>query len=243
VEEYEFDPVLRAMIDKKATEITPQNSVEVKRAAQEYTKAAKQRTKTGARSRVVRQLTGMPTAYDAKELGIDSNGNVRPMLFSRIVQNTQFILQTPEGRAMATAQALGIDVAVLFGAKKHALPPDADSSEKTYTPAETEATEPENENSAANLAAEAAADNDVGFPEDTEGETQPAETEFEHLTRILEEYKSYQEYLDITTPSGTNPYKRLQAELNSTTATEESRAKMIRRIRDFLIEKHVPGVA
>jgi hypothetical protein len=231
------------MIDKKATEITPQNSVEVKRAAQEYTKAAKQRAKTGARSRVVRQLIGMPTAYDAKDLGIDSNGNVRPMLFSRIVQNTRFILQTPEGRAMATAQALGVDVAALFGAKKPALPPAADSSEETYTPAETEATEPENENSATNLAAEAAADNDVDFPEDTDGESQQEETEFDRLTRTLEEYMSFKEYLDVTTKSGTNPYELALSELNNTTATEDSRTKMIKRIRDFLIAKNVKGVA
>jgi t-SNARE complex subunit (syntaxin) len=144
---------------------------------------------------------------------------------------------------MATAQALGVDVAALFGAKKPALPLAADSSEETYTPAETEATEPENENSAANLAAEAAADNEPDFPEDTDGETQQEETEFERLTGTLEEYMSFKEYLNVTTKSGTNPYKLAQDELNSKTATEESRTKMINRIRDYLISKHVPGVA
>jgi hypothetical protein len=241
VEEYEFDPVLRAMIDKKATELTPQNRTEVTRAAMEYTKGARQRAKTGARSRVIRQLTGMPTAFDAKELGIDADGNTKPMLFSRIVQNTRFILQTPEGRAMATAQALGVDVAALFGAKKPALPPAAGSSEESYTPTET--TAPENENSAANLAAEAAADDEPDFPEDPEGETRKEETEFDRLTCTLEEYMSFQEYLDVTTKSGTNPYQLAQAELVSQTATVESRQKMINRIRDYLISKKVPGVA
>jgi hypothetical protein len=240
VEEYEFDPVLRAMIDKKATEINPQNRVEVTRAAMEYIKFARQRAKTGARARVIRQLTGMPTAFDAKDLGIDSNGNIKPMLFSRIVQNTRFILQTPEGRAMATAQALGVDVAALFGAKKPAIAPSANPVESPY--AETETTEQENKNSTANLAAEAATDNEPDFPEDNEGETRQEETEFERLTGTLEEYMSFKEYLNITTKSGTNPYESAQAELNSKTATEESRAKMIKRIRDFLVAKHVPGV-
>jgi hypothetical protein len=132
-------------------------------------------------------------------------------------------------------------VAALFGAKKPALPPAADSSEESYTPAET--TEPENENGAAILASEAAADNDVDFPDDAEGETPQGETEFERLTGTLEEYMSFKEYLNVTTSSGTNPYKLAQAELNSKTATEESRTKMINRIRAYLIDRHVPGVA
>ena len=53
----------------------------------------------------------------------------------------------------------------------------------------------------------------------------------------------FKEYLDVTTKSGTNPYKLAQDELFSTTATEESRMKMITRIKDFLIAKKVPGVA
>jgi hypothetical protein len=142
---------------------------------------------------------------------------------------------------MATAQALGVDVAALFGARKPALPPAADSSEESYTPAET--TDPENENGAAKLAAEAAADNDVDFPEDTEGESQQEETEFDRLTGTLEEYMTFKEYLDVTTPKGANPYKLAQAELDSKTATEESRTKMINRIRNYLIDRHVPGVA
>jgi hypothetical protein len=243
VEEYEFDPVLRAMIDKKATEISPENRVEVKRAAMEYAKTARQRAKTGARARVIRQLTGMPTAFDAKDLGIDSKGNIKPMLFSRIVQNTRFILQTPEGRAMATAQALGVDVAALFGARKPALPAAAGVSEESYTPAAIEATEPENKNSAANLAAEAAADDEPDFLDGAEDETLEEETEFDRLTRTLEEYASFKEHLDVTTKSGANPYELALSELNDMTATEESRTKMIKRVRDFLIAKNVPGVA
>jgi hypothetical protein len=54
---------------------------------------------------------------------------------------------------------------------------------------------------------------------------------------------TFKEYLDANTKSGTNPYKLAQKELDSTAATEDSRRKMITRLRDFLIAKKVPGVA
>jgi hypothetical protein len=161
-----------------------------------------------------------------------------------MIQNTEYILKTPEGRAMATAKALGVDVAALFGSRKPAIA----GSTETYVPAETSnpepapAPEPENENSAAKLAAEAAADEEPDFPEDTEGKTQQ-ETEFERLTGTLEEYMTFKDYLNVTTKSGTNPYKLAQDELSNTAATEDSRKKMIQRLRDFLIAKKVPGVA
>jgi hypothetical protein len=90
----------------------------------------------------------------------------------------------------------------------------------------------------ANPAAEAAADNEPDFPKDPEEE----KAEFDLLTGTLEEYMSFKRYLDVTAPSGINPYKLAEDELNSKTATEESRRKMINRIRDYLIAKHVPGV-
>jgi hypothetical protein len=90
VEEYEFDPLLRAKAE---------GGDEKKVLA--YLKVARQRAATGARVRVVRQLTGMPTALTPEEAN-------RPMLFARIVQNTDYILETAEGRQMAVANALGI---------------------------------------------------------------------------------------------------------------------------------------
>jgi hypothetical protein len=162
-----------------------------------------------------------------------------------MIQNTDYILKTPEGRAMATAKALGVDVAALFGARKPALAPSTGTED--ITPAETTETKPEGSNgkgnNAANLAAEAAADDEPDFPTDTESESrQQEETEFDRLTATLDEYMTYEEYLDVTTKSGTNPYKLAQDELASKTATEESRRKMITRIRGYLIAKHVPGV-
>jgi hypothetical protein len=94
----------------------------------------------------------------------------------------------------------------------------------------------------AKLAAEADKDDEPDFPGDDEGEGQQ-ETEFDRLTATLEEYMSFKEYLNVTTKSGTNPYELAQAEFENKNANVESRTKMIKRIRDFLIAKKVPGVA
>ena len=231
VDEYEFDPVLRAMLDKNVTELNETTKKNIARTILEYTKVARQRAATGARLRVIRQLTGMPSAFEKAEAA-------KPFVFTRVVQNTDYILNTKEGRLLATAQALGYDSASLFGAKKtlgEAAVPAAESSSEEYIP--------ENETDGANLAGEAAAEEEPDFPAETGSETRQEETEFDRLTNILEEYMTFKEHLDVTTKSGTNPYKLAQDELASTTATEESRSKMIQRIRDFLIAKKVPGVA
>jgi hypothetical protein len=167
----------------------------------------------------------MPGAFEKTDA-------TKSFVFTRVVQNTDYILKTPEGRAMATAQALGVDISSLFGARKPLIaPPDntAEESGDDTAPAET-----------LNLATQAATD-DADFPDDSKDD-QP-EAKFERLTTTLEEYMSFKEYLDVTTKSGTNPYKLAQKELDSQTATEESRTKMIKRLREFLIAKNVPGVA
>jgi hypothetical protein len=176
----------------------------------------------------------MPGAFEKAEAA-------KPFVFTRVVQNTDYILKTPEGRAMATAQALGYDIASLFGAKKTALPPASKNSEEPYTPSDV--LEPESENSAADTTAETVAEDEPDFPEDSEGKTKHEETEFDRLTGTLEEYMTFKEYLNVTTKSGTNPYKLAEEELNSSAATEDSRKEMITRLRDFLIAKKVPGVA
>jgi hypothetical protein len=198
--DYEFDPVLRAMLDFDVTELNAETKQRQRKGRDgkfygstlaryilELQKVAAQRANTGARLRVIRELVGMPTAFEGKDLN-------KPLYLGRIVQNTDYILKTPEGRAMATAKALGVDVASLFGAKK----PTIDSSTGTddITPAETTKPEPEGSNGkgndTANLAAEAAADDEPDFPTDTEGEPQQKpETEFDRLTATLEEYMTY----------------------------------------------------
>ena len=250
--DYEFDPVLRAMLDYNVTELTEKTKQQKKKNAKgeeygstlaryilELQKVATQRANTGARLRVIRELVGMPTAFDSKDID-------KPLYFGRMVQNTEYILKTPEGRTMATAKALGMDISTLFG--RPSLPPAAATvvEDADITPAEKTNPEPEQKpegnGNAANLADQAAND-DVDFPAD-ENEVQQAEkARLDELTYTLEQYMSYKEYLNIKTGSGVNPYELAMAELNNKNATIESRSKMIDRVRDFLVKKHVPGVA
>jgi hypothetical protein len=250
VDEYEFDPTLRAMLDKNITELTEAARKNIGRAILEYMKVGRQRAATGARLRVIRQLTGMPPSFEADEIA-------KPMLFSRIVQNTQFILKTPEGRAMATAQALGWDSASIFGAKKPAIAsnaetdvPDSGTDPVTYelvpNSNKNDTPEPENKNGAADLAAKAAADNGGGgipFGDD-DGNNQQPDNEFEKLTAALEEYTTgYKEHLDVTTSNGNNPYRMAMAELENKNATVESRRLMVEKVKNWLVAMKIPGAA
>jgi hypothetical protein len=234
---YEFDPLIQAM-----SESTDESKM--RRKTIDYRKNAAKRAETGARLRVIRELVGIPQGFPKERAE-------KYFVIGRIVPNLKQIASTERGRALAECKALGIDPALLlYGARQNQrFLPDYDT---TLTLAEDTKTESTAENksgdtvntTAANLAAEAAADNEPDFPMDTESEPQQKEeTEFDRLTGTLEEYMSFKEYLDVTTKSGTNPYKMAQDELASKTATEESRSKMITRIRDYLIAKKVPGVA
>jgi hypothetical protein len=231
--EYEFDPTLRACLDNGVTEL----NAETKQARKtenygkqgkttvqiilEYSKVAWQRANTGARLRVIRELTGMPTAFTKEDIS-------KPMMFGRIVQNTSYILSTPEGRTLATAQALGLDMAAIFGGKKSLLPSESAEHEPETLPAETTAEE--------TMPSEGAS----GEPEATrtaEAEEAQAEltgkapscNEFETLTAALEEWReAYQEHYS---PSAIN---LIDTELNNPDATPDSRRAMIGRTKDFL---------
>jgi hypothetical protein len=248
---YDFDYVLRAMLDFDVTEFnegtkqkrrTTSDGKEygstLARYILELQKVASQRANTGARLRVIRELAGMPEAFAEKDIQ-------KPLYFGRMIQNTDYILKTPEGRAMATAKALGVDMSALFGSKKPDLAAAAAATETVVagntTSGEDTEGNPQSEN-AAQLAADAAND-EPDFPDDPPNEGQGEETEFERLTATLEEYMTFKEYLDTTTKSGTNPYKLAQAELDNKNATEDSRRTMITRVRDFLIAKKISGVA
>ena len=230
VDEYEFDPVLRAMLDKNVTELNDQTKKTVGRTILEYSKVARQRAATGARLRVIRQLTGMPSAFEPADVA-------KPMVFSRIVQNTGCILQTPEGRAMAIAQALGLDVASLFGGKK-ALPEAEDTApesgantadfvDATIVPEMPPAAAPGQPQS------ETIPDFEAMPPQST---PQPA-SEIQRLAQTLVEYmEGFAEVLNVTIPSnGMNPYKLVEGELNNQNATVETRKMMIERVRNYLL--------
>ncbi|MHB9294106.1 hypothetical protein Holit_03232 [Hollandina sp. SP2] len=230
VDEYEFDPVLRAMLDKNITELNEQTKKTVGRAILECTKVARQRAATGARLRVIRQLTGMPAAFEKDDA-------FKTMVFTRVVQNTKYILNTPEGRAMATAQALGVDMSTLFGGRK--LPnPVQNQLENHDTDKAPTGDPPENKTSADNgevLAAEAAAVEEPDFPDE------PADkSEFDDLTDSLQEFvDGYKTELDVTSKSGTNPYKSALRELENKNATEDTRRNMISRLRKYLQAKGI----
>lgn len=225
VEEYEFDPKLRAMLDKKVDYITESNRSVFARTAMEYEKVARQRAATGARLRVIRQLVGVPVAFTAEDMK-------KPMVFTRVVQNTSRILDTPEGRTLATMQALGMTAESLYGKKL----PQADEAptetvqEEDLKPADTSGFEesaeditPEPGVSAADLAAQA---NPAGNDE---------QKKFEELTVRLEELMAaHKDNLDHNLKNGMNPYKLAQAEIDDFGATIESREAMISRTVKFL---------
>lgn len=238
VENYEFDPTLRAAEDAPNKKdygkpagydpFDPANKSKFNRDILAYVKPAMARAATGARLRVIRQLSGMPETFTADEI-------TRPLAFARIVQNTEYILETPEGRTMATAKALDMDVSsLLFGKKQEAEAPAAigqtasvrvpmsDIAESDLKPADTSGFDSEPAADTASLAAQAA------------GGKTADDQEFEDLTVSLEALlESNKDVLNRETRTG-NPYKLAKDELDSFAATNESRKAMTAKITKFL---------
>jgi hypothetical protein len=100
-------------------------------------KFGRQRAATGARLRVIRQLTGMPTAFEKAKIG-----QGKAIVFSRIVQNTDYILATPEGRMMAIAMATGA-TQMLYGAGGPQLPAPPKESAPEVPPEPRNVTPPD----------------------------------------------------------------------------------------------------
>jgi hypothetical protein len=239
VQAYEFDPVMRAMLDYNVTELNAQTKQTKnkwgKTLAQtilEYTKVARQRAETGARLRVIRELTNMPTAFSADDAK-------KPLVFGRFAQNTDYILQTREGRAMASAQALGVDVASLFGGRKispeeNEIAPAVETEQRTALPPSP-------------AEYEEAVCEDSSMPENAESLAEQAaqpsgENEFEELTLTLEQLTTtYKDILDTTLKTGQNPYRLAMEELdtNNFNASEISRQEMIKRVKDFLRARRI----
>ncbi len=238
VENYEFDPTLRAVEDApnkkdygKPAGYDPfdsANKSKLNRDILAYIKPAMARAATGARLRVIRQLSGMPETFTAEEIN-------RPLAFARIVQNTEYILETPEGRTMATAKALDMDVSsLLFGKKtEHAQALEANPrinssdipSDDALKPADTSDFEDSTSPDTTSLAQQASS-----------AGTTPSAEGFQQLTIELEEMLlAYKDKLNVNLPSGVNPFNLAQAELNDFNAGIESRKSMIDRTKKFLI--------
>jgi hypothetical protein len=194
----------------------------------EYAKFGRQRAETGARLRVVKALTGMPTAFSADEAA-------RPLVFSRVVQNTDYLLKTPEGRLLAAAQATGTQelVASLYG--KQALPGLAGGppAEPLRNVTEGESAPPA---PGERLADEAAADDWAQMA--------PAPAGPDELMKLgirLEEYlNAYGDRLNIWLEGADgkkiNPYELAMKEYNNPAATAESHRNMLDRI-DALLKR------
>jgi len=236
--DYEFDPVLRAMLDYDVTELNEQTKQTRKKNSRgetyghtlaryilELQKVATQRANTGARLRVIRELVGMPTAFEAKDIE-------KPLYFGRMVQNTEYILKTPEGRSLATAKALGVDIASIFGKQKEIETQTTTEPEqmRNVTPEGNEQNNPESQES-----------NEPEFPDDPTG---PSSTEQEDLITqkglyIEQLMITYKDALNVMSKNNKNPYEMAQKELNDSNATIESRDSMIKRLKDWLKNKGI----
>lgn len=104
--EYEFNPVLRAeedffrdTKDKYKTEKNRQLAI------LNYKKFGRARASTGARLRVVRELTGMPIAFKPEQIK-------RAMVFCRIAVNTDLLLSDPATQEAAVKAALGVQTEI-----------------------------------------------------------------------------------------------------------------------------------
>jgi hypothetical protein len=236
----EFDPVLRALEDQKLNSITDQplsyqatkkgiggKDYKGKSTGQlilENNKRGRQMAETAARLRVIREMTAMPTALSREEAS-------KPLTFGRWVQNTDYLLSTPEGRLLAAAQATGTQdvVAALYG--KQALPELS----------EGQPAEPRNVTEEGNYPAASAAELAAEASGDDWGNLKPVEkpNELEEFTHKLEEYiNGYGEKINVLLErkdhSTINPYELALAELNDPAATVESRKIMIGRIDQFM---------
>lgn len=99
--EYEFNPVKRAEEDVlKDSKGKYGNEKERKLLLLTYQKFGRQRADTGARLRVIRELTGMPISFKPQEIQ-------KAMVFSRVAVNTDALLRDPEMREAAIRIATG----------------------------------------------------------------------------------------------------------------------------------------
>jgi hypothetical protein len=118
--EYEFNPVKRAEEDVlKDSKGKYGNEKEQKLLLLTYQKFGRQRADTGARLRVIRELTGMPISFKPQEIA-------KAMIFSRIAINTDALLADPEMRQAAIKLATGA-TEQLYGAQSTSAVPQITS--------------------------------------------------------------------------------------------------------------------
>jgi hypothetical protein len=100
--EYEFDPIKRAEEDfLRDTRGKYKTEKDQKLAILNYQKFGRQRASTGARLRVINELTGMPTALEPNQVR-------KALVFARVLVNTDRLLEDPATRGEAVKHALGV---------------------------------------------------------------------------------------------------------------------------------------
>jgi len=140
--EYEFNPVKRAEEDVlKDSKGKYGNEKERKLLLLTYQKFGRQRADTGARLRVIRELTGMPISFKPQEIA-------KAMIFSRIAINTDALLADPEMRAAAIRIATGASEQLYGPAKEQKYITEGDGGEAQTASYEVKNGETKNEQTA-----------------------------------------------------------------------------------------------
>lgn len=120
VQEYEFDVEVRSQEDfTKDTRGTYNSDVKKKVHVLELRKFARARASTGARLRVIRELTGTPTAFLPDQMQ-------RAMVFSRVSVNSDLLLSDPATANAAVYHALGVKEK-LYGPTERDVTPAQDA--------------------------------------------------------------------------------------------------------------------
>lgn len=225
--EYEFDPVGRVYEDFKLWDDTAKKKVtkdpwdekyrtEVNQQILENMKVGRQRANTGARLRVIRELIGMPNGFYKTE--IETMG----LRFGRVIQNTDFILQTPEGKILASCQALNMDAAKIFGAFMQSRSIEKiEPPQPVIIPCDKE--EPQIE----------AQSHEKQVQEGTQTSVEPSEIDLA-LDQFLTQYESV---LNGNSATG-NPYT-LGKSLLEKPHTDQDVKKMIDRVKKYLEKRGI----
>lgn len=126
-QEYEFDVDDRAQeVFLKATDNRYKTPEKRELYIIELKKAARQRASTGARLRVIRELVGIPIAFEQSEIQ-------KAMVVSRIAVNTDVLLDDPATRQAAVAAAIGTS-SEIYGPKD--VTPDQEALPESTVEAE-----------------------------------------------------------------------------------------------------------
>ncbi len=134
--EYEFDVEVRAELDfngKQADKYQTDKSKKLHKL--ELKKFARQRSGTGARLKVIKELVGMATSFEPREI------ETGQMVFCRVAVNTQEMLADPEMRRAAIKHALGATEEIFGPSIERNVTPEKEAlpaPEETDTESESE---------------------------------------------------------------------------------------------------------